>query len=225
MPRYDPELLTAHLAPVISETLVEYAGARLPRDFNVRLEHPEWPTTMLLSVVVDQERGPIASGLSNMRMGKWGEETTDVPTYRELASILAETVDVNEVLQRMAAEAAATVWLHAASQAAADDPGLEQASRDELFERSRKLRLESRTLADSLSMQITPKRRRTITRKHLQEVAACYRRALSEGLPPTQQVAIEFHTSHSTAARWVTKARAAGELGPATGPRPGEADA
>lgn len=225
MARYDPALLTAHLAPFISETLVEYAGARLPRDFNVRMEHPGWPTTMVLSVVVDSERGPIASGLANMRMGKWAEETTDVPTYRELATILSDTVDVNEVLQRMSAEAAAAVWLRSAAQAAADDPGLEGESKGEYFERSRQLREASQSMADSLATQVVPKRRRTITRKHLQEVATCYRTALADGLPPTQQVAMQFHTSHSTAARWVTKARAAGELGPATGPRPGEAEA
>jgi hypothetical protein len=61
-----------------------------------------------------------------------------------------------------------------------------------------------------------------LTAEHLSEVAERYRKALKQGLPPTQTVADEMHAARSTAARWVAKARERGLLGPARRGRAGE---
>lgn len=58
-------------------------------------------------------------------------------------------------------------------------------------------------------------RRRKITNSHLQEVADIYRGALAESEPPTRAVQLHFDVSHSTAAKWVGKARDQGFLPPA----------
>jgi hypothetical protein len=60
-------------------------------------------------------------------------------------------------------------------------------------------------------------RRRQITPEHLSEVAAIYLEADSRGEPPTRAVQAAFDVSHSTAAKWVGKARHVGLLPPATG--------
>lgn len=62
----------------------------------------------------------------------------------------------------------------------------------------------------------SPSRRR-MTDEHLADVAAVYRAAWQSGGNPTQAVADQFNTSHSTAARWVSLARKA-EFLPVTDP-------
>lgn len=52
-----------------------------------------------------------------------------------------------------------------------------------------------------------PKRRDSVTRKHLEEVAEVYRQAVEDGAAPTMAVATRFNASHSTATRWVGMAR------------------
>lgn len=59
-------------------------------------------------------------------------------------------------------------------------------------------------------------KRHRLTQKHLEAVADVYTEALSEGEPPTRTVAERFDTTHSTAAKWVTRAREAGLLGATT---------
>lgn len=59
-------------------------------------------------------------------------------------------------------------------------------------------------------------RRRQITPEHLAEVASVYLAAQEVGAPPTRAVQGEFEVSHSTAAKWVGKARTAGLLPPAS---------
>jgi hypothetical protein len=56
-------------------------------------------------------------------------------------------------------------------------------------------------------------RRFRLTREHLADVADVYRGALARGLGPTRTVADVFGVPHSTAAKWVTKARRASLLG------------
>jgi hypothetical protein len=67
------------------------------------------------------------------------------------------------------------------------------------------------------------RRRNRVTAEHLVEVARVYREAWEVGEHPTIAVQNHFEVSHSTAARWVGKARRAGHLGrPAEGARGGE---
>lgn len=65
-------------------------------------------------------------------------------------------------------------------------------------------------------------RRNRVTDEHLADVAAAYRDADAQGLPPTRTVANQFGTSHSTAARWVGHARRNGLLGPTQAGKSGE---
>jgi hypothetical protein len=69
-----------------------------------------------------------------------------------------------------------------------------------------------------------PRRGSPITDANLNAVAERYREALERGDPPTQSVARELNVARSTAARWVTKARERGFLGPALQGRAGEAE-
>ncbi|ACZ29624.1 hypothetical protein Xcel_0585 [Xylanimonas cellulosilytica DSM 15894] len=63
---------------------------------------------------------------------------------------------------------------------------------------------------------------RRMSDTHLHLVATTYRQAWSQGEYPTRAVAQHFGVPHSTAARWVMKARENGQLGPADGRRGGE---
>lgn len=58
-------------------------------------------------------------------------------------------------------------------------------------------------------------RRYRLTREHLQSVVAVYREALGQGHGPTRAVADHFGIPHTTAAKWVGRARKHGLL-PAT---------
>jgi hypothetical protein len=58
------------------------------------------------------------------------------------------------------------------------------------------------------------KRRRLITPEHLRRVARVYENAQVLGEPPTQAVQKDFEVSHSTAAKWVGRARDEGFLPP-----------
>lgn len=75
-------------------------------------------------------------------------------------------------------------------------------------------------LAESVPVR-GPRRRNSVTKQHLKEVARVYRQAVKEGHPPTKSVAENFGASHSTAARWVGFARQEGILGPARQGRSG----
>lgn len=66
------------------------------------------------------------------------------------------------------------------------------------------------------------RKRNRITREHLEEVAGVYRKADAAGEPPTRAVQSRWSTTHSTAAKWVSKAREEGILGPPAGFRGGE---
>ncbi|MDP8931596.1 MAG: hypothetical protein M3O70_24260 [Actinomycetota bacterium] len=57
-------------------------------------------------------------------------------------------------------------------------------------------------------------KRHRITTQHLEEVARIYQSASEHGEPPTMAVADHFGVAHSTAAKWVGKARSEGMLEP-----------
>lgn len=67
------------------------------------------------------------------------------------------------------------------------------------------------------------RKRHRITTRHLEEVAKIYVNASSRGKPPTMAVADHFSVAHSTAAKWVGRARKAGLLA-ASPRRQGEGD-
>ncbi|MEU9405078.1 hypothetical protein AB0E08_05120 [Streptomyces sp. NPDC048281] len=60
--------------------------------------------------------------------------------------------------------------------------------------------------------QVNKVKRYKITDSHLREVARIYTEAVEEGVPPTREVANMFDVAHSTAAKWVGKARSGGLL-------------
>lgn len=84
--------------------------------------------------------------------------------------------------------------------------------------------LESGSLGATINaMQTRPTvRRNRVTKEHLRQVAAVYRKAQEAGEPPTMAVAEAFQASHSTATRWVGLARNEGFLGPAQKGKSGE---
>lgn len=66
------------------------------------------------------------------------------------------------------------------------------------------------------------RRRNRVTRQLLEEVAGIYRKASDVGEPPTQAVASWFGRPHSTAAKWVARARKEGLIDPVSGSKEGE---
>jgi Helix-turn-helix domain len=58
-----------------------------------------------------------------------------------------------------------------------------------------------------------PPGRPAIPADQIADAARVYSNALADGLPPTKAVAEHFHISRSAAAKWIARARAAGELG------------
>lgn len=67
-----------------------------------------------------------------------------------------------------------------------------------------------------------PRQGSPVTDERLEAVADFYRKAMEEGKPPTREIADSMHVARSTAARWVSKARERGFLGPARRGRAGE---
>jgi hypothetical protein len=66
---------------------------------------------------------------------------------------------------------------------------------------------------DDLAAYKRPPGRPPIPAEQIAETARVYSKAHTDGLPPTKTVAEHFHISRSAAAKWVARARAAGELG------------
>jgi hypothetical protein len=70
-----------------------------------------------------------------------------------------------------------------------------------------------------------PRRGRRLTDERLEEVARTYRDAVARGTPPIESIKAQFAPlPHSTAQRWVKRARERGFLGPAIRGLAGEAD-
>ncbi len=194
-----------------------YQGVPFPESFSVRLSHPRWPAEVDLHVVVDRDRGPVPTGLV-VQHTTAGDAGT--PSYLEMHEAVRAVVGMSELLREVTADAVAWIvaWQlieqahkahpesHEAGLAAARKHApLVSAVRDRTYDRAQ------------------PRRRRLLTDTYLREVADTYREALAQGLPPTQAVEARYSTSYSNAAKLVRKARDAGLLGAATGPRPGEA--
>jgi hypothetical protein len=100
--------------------------------------------------------------------------------------------------------------------AALSTPPSSAVLRDEAYERL----LESDTEGHSSQSLQT---RRRMSDALSAEIATIYRDAWEAGDNPTQAVAHYYQKPYSTASRWVGEARKRGHLGPADGPRGGEA--
>jgi hypothetical protein len=199
-----------------SDERVRLGNVEIPAEFDAHLEHPGWPTAAVLTVTVDPDRGPIASGLQvRRRQG----QSTDVPSYRELDKILSSTIEIARLLRDTTADAVASVVM---DQLDAELHPLAELTDDERLKRARTVGEQARLAADRAWEHTRPARRRVISRQHLVAVATAYREAIDGGLPPTRHVADRFHTSHSTASKWVRMARDAQVLGAAIGTKPGE---
>lgn len=189
------------------ESVTLGSGVEVPQSFEMLLEHPDWPTSAVLSVVVDPDSGPVASGIR-------GSGASPIP-FRDVMAMVAATADVDELLWD--AMASATGW-RAEGRVRDLHPGGTM-----LTDEARAASLAA--LRETVAMvreAPRPQRRRRMTRALLREVAEVYRKAHADGEAPTQAVAKHFTIAYSTAARWVGESRKAGELGPATGPTPGE---
>lgn len=189
------------------ESVILGDGVEVPQSFEVLLEHPDWPTSAVLSVVVDPDAGPVASGIR-------GGGASPIP-FRDVMAMVAATADVDELLWDVMT---AATGMRAAYRVRDLHPG-GVIMTDEAVAQAMKA---SREAAVRVREAPRPQRRRRMTRSLLREVAEVYRKAHADGEAPTQAVAKHFTIAYSTAARWVGESRKAGELGPATGPTPGE---
>lgn len=211
-PRHDLSQLKAEVhAGSVSVETVQYRGNKVPRSFVVLLSHPKWPAPAELQVTVDTD-GPVPTGLV------LGRGSSRLVPYTALHEQFVRTVDSKAMHAFLRWATAQAVAWHMADEflEIRHTEGATPVPPDEA-----KQRIESAVGAvwDSVS----PRRRRIVTPDHLIQVAEIYRDAMKEGRAPTAAVADHFTVSHSTAARWVREARQQQYLGPAQGPKPGEA--
>ncbi len=195
-----------------------YQGGRFPESFTVRISHPRWPAEVDLHVVVDRDRGPIPTGLV-VQHTTAGDAGT--PSYLEMHEAIRAVVGMPELLREVTADAVAWIvtW-QLLEQVHKDHP---ESPHEAGLAAARKHAPLVNEVRDRAYDRAQPRRRRLLTDAYLREVADTYREALAQGLPPTQAVEARYSTSYSNAAKLVRKARDAGLLGAATGPRPGEA--
>lgn len=189
----------------------------LPRWFEADLGHPDFPTDVTLYVTVDEDEGPILAGIR----AEQGATVTYSDVLKAINSSFSVTgcTGMNELLTWVAANAAGTF---AAKKVF--DP-LRDKDEFPLTDENLRLVRETRTYyARRAFTGAKPRRRLTVTRELLREVAKVYRAAHKAGRPPTAAVAEHFEASHRTATRWVSRAREVGELGPALQSAPGEAE-
>lgn len=197
----------------MSQALLDYSpetviigGVEVPARFEVSLMHPDWSTSVEVSLRADPARGVIVTGL---RAG----EPDPTASHSEIAAWFSGTAEQATLLADCVAMAAAALVFFRLREAlpVSDEPP------EEFFTQARAAAAKARGV-------VGPQHRRRVTRKLLREVAEVYRSALRDGEPPTVAVAEHFTVSHRTAGRYVSEARKSGELGPAVGPTAGEGE-
>lgn len=211
-PQHDRSQLTAEVhAGSMSLETVHLGGNEVPRQFAVLLSHPKWPAPAELLVTVSAD-GPVPTGL------QLGRESARLVPYTTLHEQFIRTVDSKLMSAFLRWATAQAVALKMAGQFVelSYTDGAKPVPPEEGRERIEK------AMGD-VWKAAAPRRRRIITAELLAEVAEVYRSAMKDGRPPTAAVQEHFTVSHSTAARWVREARQQGQLGPAQGPKPGEA--
>lgn len=210
-PQHDRSELQAQVhAGSISLETVELGGNDVPRHFVVLLSHPKWPAPAELQVTVSAD-GPVPTGLV------LGRNSTRLVPYTALHEQFIRTVDSQSMTTFLRWATAQAVAWHMADQFAAVRDTPEAVPVEEGRE-------QIEAAMGAVWEAATPRRRRIVTPDLLAQVAEVYRAALRDGRPPTAAVAEQFTVSHSTAARWVREARQQQHLGPAQGPKPGEAE-
>jgi hypothetical protein len=191
-----------------SEESVTVNGVDVPARVWMTIRHYAWPAAAELYVETDPVHGPVARGITVTGDG-------DSPvSYRDVDQALSKDFDLAEVISIGLGHASFARTIRRL------EPG-----RQDLEGLPRDVAAAAVNAMQAVRAQVKPKRRRTLTRELLADVADTYRTALADGEPPTQAVANRFSVSHRTATRWVAEARAAGELGAAIGPVAGEARA
>lgn len=205
---YDPNEEVSYRLLTHSDEYVTRDGTDIPAWFDMELNKEGWPTQIVLSVLVDVDEGPIINGI---RAGRNYRRS-----YQDVIKFFRENTDPAVFLRFVTAYAAGAL----ATKRVLEPHYGEMRINEETTEAIGKIR-------DLYARRAWPatetRRRRRVTRDLLTQVAAMYRKAHEDGKPPTQAVAEAFEVSHSTAGRWVVEARKAGVLGPAAGPKAGEA--
>lgn len=215
-PKYEQDDLKYQLQTATDTDLVMFSGASVPRCFKTHIIHPMWPADAILEIEIDQERGPIPTGLSARRLPDNQGRQSELVSYGELESAVLQTISMSDLLRELTAHAVGSVFAHQMLTAQLTDG--EPLTSDLLTRRDALAKLVTMSVWD----EVRPRRRKQLTVAHLHDVASVYRQALEQGDPPTIAVAEHFHVAHSTASKWIRKARDQGELGPARGTRAGE---
>ncbi|MEJ7633844.1 hypothetical protein [Aeromicrobium sp.] len=200
----------------IVEARVSIEGQSFPRRFDARLSHPNWPLTAVVTVGMDAERGPVLTGVRALVNP---DTSKPIHTVREATRLISDTIDEALLLRELASDAVGEVVKWALYN---DGPAAIQMSEEEMQERITEMNSAAELARRDAYPVSQPRRRRLITTAYLQEVARVYRDAMSEGLAPTKAVEKHFQTSYSNAAKYVARARQAGQLGEAKGTQPGE---
>ncbi len=195
-----------------SKKTVDIYGLTVPAAFNVTLFKSKEPSSVTMLVVVDPEHGPLPKGI----IVNAAPRTKS--TYKDALKLL-KGAPIDALIHQALLDAALSLrW----------DSGIFADGPKSLQDLTDEDRVRAAEGVKKLEPQIEaaarpPVRRRTVTKKLLEDVARVYRSAFEEGRPPTQAVADHFEITHASAARWVREARKAGILGPSVGPTAGEA--
>lgn len=209
----NPEDLVMRLFNWDRSETVRLGPHDVPKWIEIELSHPEWPATAVLTVTVDADQGPVATGL---RAGPG-----HTASYRDVQTMVASTTELNSLVW------GATAWAYGRIAAMRFRDNLPRETVDALDpERfGAKLADYANLTSQYAAPHLKPQRRRRMTRSLLRGVAEVYRAAIADGDAPTKAVAERYRVSHRTAGRWVSEARRRGELGPAKGPTSGELEA
>lgn len=143
-------------------------------------------------------------------------------SYRRVKGVPLEGVGASDLKALPVAAILARLWEHQRRQVEAQvDQAEERLAQGDLSESHRQMwELVREQEATTQFRGERSSRARRDDEAHFAEVAAIYRQAHQNRRPPTKAVAEEFTVSHSTATKWVARARGMGLLGPT---KPGKA--
>lgn len=185
--------------PLLAAGTVQMRGVDFPRYATVNIDDPALHYTVVLHLHAADSNGLTVVGLQVALKRDW---TTRLPA---VATVLA-AMPLEEWVRISFGAIVATLRHGGPIQM------------EQLLHPDARLRASAvRALEAGIAAADEPvvQRRRTITDSFLDEVAAVYVGAMTEGRHPTQAVRDELGASgYSTAARWVSKAREAQKLPP-----------
>lgn len=186
-------------------TLMRVGYVLAPEHFSMGIEIPEFGST------INDPRGLIVSFQTRDSGVDWEKEGGV-----EISMLLGANSDLQEVLPYVLGRWAMDQWKRYALEAIVRWLAREDVRGQLPDMQAMDLQAEGErpTAAGAKSHK-----RFKITRAHLEEVARIYQEAADEGRPPTREVAELFEVAHSTAAKWVGKARREGILKPVHSPK------